>query len=114
MSFPGVFVPHVPVITNQDSAPEAKRRSAFGAARKPFYYLNPAATAQLKVPMRAVMGWPPDVCHGCPYHRIKTQDCTGGQTGHGRWRANSRTPPRRPPLRGPQRSAFVAVAFLAG
>jgi len=28
MSFPGVFVPHVPVITNQDSASVAKRQQS--------------------------------------------------------------------------------------
>ena len=42
LSFPRVFVPHVPVIANQDSAPVSKRRSAFGAARKAGAYHTPS------------------------------------------------------------------------
>jgi hypothetical protein len=60
MPFSGVFVPHVPVITNQDSAPVVKRRSAFGAARKAGAHHTPSELINQEVsrPERTTIALP--------------------------------------------------------
>ena len=74
MPFPGVFVPHVPSLQTKDSAPVAKRRSAFGAARKAGAHHTPSELINQEVsrPGRTTTRYPPHPAKDGGWQRMST------------------------------------------